>query len=123
MTQQPQVHPYDRYAPRSTSRFATICAAFRGVDSGVYRACLERARQDFQLSLGTGFAVLTQTGIRRLVVPAEPDRRMSLRAGDGFAVTSLTARESRIRFAFFRDIIGKSDDKLVLGGRNVGGAP
>jgi acyl-CoA thioester hydrolase len=92
------------------------------VNNAVYQNYLEHARHEYLQSLGVNFAALAAAGVNLVVVRVELDYRSPLRPGDEFVVATRMERESRVRFAFFQDIIRSSDHKIILNGKIVGTA-
>lgn len=92
------------------------------VNNSVYQNYLEHARHEYLHSIGINFAEFAKIGIYLVVVRAELDYRSPLRPGDEFFVSTRMVRESRVRFAFFQDIIRDADKKTILTGKVIGTA-
>lgn len=84
------------------------------VNNAIYMNYLEHARHEFLLSRGIDFAEVTRQGIHLVLVRAEMDFRSSLKPGDDFEVVTRYARESRLKFVFYQDVVRSRDGALML---------
>jgi len=92
------------------------------VNNAVYQHYLEHARHLFLRSRGLDFAELAGQGINLVVVRIELDYLHPLRSGDGFSVSVVLERVSRLRFGFRQEIHRLSDGRPVLRGWVIGTA-
>jgi len=90
------------------------------VNNAVYQNYLEHARHQYLKRIGVDFKAFTDAGINLTVTRAELDYKLPLTSGDEFAVTVCLKRESKIRFAFYQNVIRLADEKLMLKGKIVG---
>ncbi len=92
------------------------------VNNAVYQNYLEHARHEYLKQVGIDFVELARKGINLVVVRAELDYKMPLISGDKFRVDLKMERESRIKFAFYQDIVRLSDEKTMVKGKIIGTA-
>jgi acyl-CoA thioester hydrolase len=92
------------------------------VNNSVYQNYLEHARHEYLKSVGVDFTEYTRRGIHLVVVRAELDYRSPLQSGDLFRVALNFRRESRLKFAFYQDIYGMTDNRLILNAKITGTA-
>jgi len=92
------------------------------VNNAVYQNYLEHARHEYLKEVGIDFAELARNGINLVVVRAELDYKQPLMSGDKFRVDLNMERESKIKFAFYQDIIRLADEKLMVKGKIIGTA-
>jgi acyl-CoA thioester hydrolase len=92
------------------------------VNNGVYQNYLEHVRHLYLKSVGLDFAAYARKGINLVVVRAELDYRHPLTSGDRFLVGLTLVRESRLRFAFYQDILRLPDERPVLNAKIIGTA-
>jgi acyl-CoA thioester hydrolase len=92
------------------------------VNNGIYQNYLEHVRHLYLKSVGLDFAAYARKGINLVVVRAELDYRHPLTSGDRFLVGLTLVRESRLRFAFYQDILRLPDERPVLHAKIIGTA-
>ncbi len=92
------------------------------VNNGVYQNYLEHVRHLYLKEVGLDFAAYARQGINLVVVRAELDYRHPLTSGDRFLVGLNLVRESRLRFAFYQDIVRLPDERPVLNAKIIGTA-
>jgi acyl-CoA thioester hydrolase len=90
------------------------------VNNAVYLNYLEHTRHEYLKTLGLDFARLHQQGCDLVLTRCELDYRSPLRSGDRFVVRLNLERESRLRFAFYQDLYGLPDERLVLQAKAIG---
>ena len=84
------------------------------VNNSVYFNYLEHARHSYLKNKGKTFAELTQKGLNLVVVRAELDFKKSLRGDEQFIVGTNTEQESRLKIAFFQEIVKIPENILIL---------
>nr|VFJ90227.1 MAG: acyl-CoA thioester hydrolase [Candidatus Kentron sp. LFY]VFK19023.1 MAG: acyl-CoA thioester hydrolase [Candidatus Kentron sp. LFY] len=92
------------------------------VGNSIYLNYLQHARHEFLKQNGIDFVEYARQGINMVIVRAELDYKHPLTAGDRFIIGLDTARESKVRFAFYQDIYRAEDKKLVLKAKIIGTA-
>jgi len=92
------------------------------VNNAVYQNYLEHARHEYLKQVGIDFAEYARNGINLVVVRAELDYKLPLMSGDRFQVGLNMQRESRIKFAFYQDIIRLADERIMVKGKIIGTA-
>lgn len=90
------------------------------VNNSVYQNYLEHARHEFLKSIGIDFKEYTDKGFNLTVTRAELDYKYPLTSGDSFVITTNLQQESKIRFAFFQEILLLPERKTVLKGKIIG---
>ncbi len=90
------------------------------VNNSVYQNYLEHIRHEYLKSIGIDFADFARSGNNMVVVRVELDYKAPLTSGDEFTVGLNMRQESKIRFAFYQDIIRNSDQKLALQAKVIG---
>lgn len=90
------------------------------VNNSVYQNYLEHARHEYLKTIGIDFKEYTDQGIHLTVTRAELDYKSPLTSGDDFVVTIKLQQESKVRFAFYQDIIRKSDNKVTVAAKIIG---
>lgn len=90
------------------------------VNNSVYQNYLEHARHQYLKTIGVNFKEFTDAGINLTVTRAELDYKFPLTSGDDFAVTVSMKKESKIRFAFYQNVIRLPDEKVILKGKIIG---
>ena len=90
------------------------------VNNSVYQNYLEHARHEYLKSIGIDFKWFTDRGINLIVVRAELDYKHPLISGDKFVVSLKMKRESRLRFAFYQDILLLQQRKLIVKAKIIG---
>lgn len=90
------------------------------VNNSVYQNYLEHTRHEFLKTVGIDFKEYTEQGVNLTVTRAEIDYKYPLRSGDSFLVTLKIKRESKIRFAFYQDILLQPENRVVIIGKIVG---
>lgn len=92
------------------------------VNNSVYQNYFEHVRHEYLKTIGIDFKDYTDRGIHLVVVRAEIDYKNSLTSGDAFTVTLRLKRESKLRFAFFQEIIRQPDSTLAVAAKIIGTA-
>ena len=90
------------------------------VNNSVYQNYLEHTRHQYLKTIGIDFKKYTDNGIKLVVTRAELDYKYSLTSGDKFVVTLNFQKESKVRFAFYQDILLLPEKKIVLKGKITG---
>ena len=90
------------------------------VNNSVYQNYFEHVRHEYLKSIGIDFKDYTERGVHLMVVRAEIDYKHSLTSGNTFTVTLKLQRETKLRFAFFQEIIRHSDSKLAVRAKMIG---
>ena len=90
------------------------------VNNSVYQNYLEHTRHQYLKTIGIDFKKCTDKGINLVVTRAELDYKYSLTSGDKFVVTLNFQKESKVRFAFYQDILLLPEKKIVLKGKITG---
>ncbi len=90
------------------------------VNNSVYQNYFEHVRHEYLKSIGIDFKDYTDRGIHMVVIRAEIDYKNSLTSGDAFTVTLSLKRESKLRFAFFQEIIHQTDGDLAVAAKIIG---
>jgi acyl-CoA thioester hydrolase len=70
--------------------------------------------------LNIDFKECTDKGIFLTVIRAELDYKHPLTSGDKFVVTLILQKESRIRFAFYQDILLLPERKIAIKSKFIG---
>lgn len=84
------------------------------VNNAVYQNYLEHARHLCMKAQGIDFKSYAMKGVNFVVVRAELDYKRALGSGDFFLVAVNMAKESRLRFAFYQDILLLPDSRLAV---------
>ena len=92
------------------------------VNNAVYQSYLEHARHVFLKSRGIDFSELAQNNVHLVVVRAELDYKLPLKANERFWVGLNLEQTSRLRFTFLQDIYRHPDQKLIMNARIIGTA-
>lgn len=92
------------------------------VNNSVYQNYLEHTRHEFLKQAGVDFAEYARQGINLVVIRAELDYKIPLTSGDSFTVGLNLVRESKLRFAFYQEIVRQTDEKLALKAKIIGTA-
>jgi len=98
------------------------------VNNAVYQNYLEHTRHEFLISKGVDFAELSRQGLNLVVIRAELDYKLPLKAGDKFYVGLNFSMKDRVRFVFDQ-VIHRNDDAVcvkavIIGtGMNARGRP
>jgi acyl-CoA thioester hydrolase len=90
------------------------------VNNSVYLNYLEHARHEYLKTIGIDFKECTDKGIFLTVIRAELDYKHPLTSGDKFVVTLILQKESRIRFAFYQDILLLPERKIAIKSKFIG---
>jgi acyl-CoA thioester hydrolase len=90
------------------------------VNNSVYQNYLEHARHEYLKSIGIDFKEYADKGINLTVTRAELDYKYPLTSGDKFVVTIKLQKESKVRFAFYQDILLMPDRKIAIKGKTIG---
>ena len=89
------------------------------VNNSVYQNYFEHVRHEYLKSIGIDFKSYTEKGIHLVVVRAELDYKKPLKSGDVFLVRLQLVQESKLRFAFFQDII-REDEEVAVKAKIIG---
>ncbi len=92
------------------------------VNNAVYQNYLEHARHEFLKQAGVDFAEYAKKGIHLVVVRAELDYKSPLKSGDTFIVDLKLERESKVRFAFYQNVLRIADNRVMVKGKIIGTA-
>ncbi len=92
------------------------------VNNAIYQNYLEHARHEYLKQAGIDFAEYAKNGIHLVVVRAELDYKLPLKSGDRFIVDLKLERESKIKFAFYQNILRTSDQRIMVKGKIIGTA-
>ncbi|MCK5877539.1 MAG: acyl-CoA thioesterase [Candidatus Marithrix sp.] len=90
------------------------------VNNSVYQNYIEHTRHEYLKSIGIDFKDYADKGINLIVTRIELDFKHSLTSGDKFIVTLKLKKESKVRFAFYQDIMLVPENKVVAKGKIVG---
>jgi acyl-CoA thioester hydrolase len=90
------------------------------VNNSVYQNYLEHTRHEYLKSIGINFKDYADKGINLTVTRAELDFKHPLTSCDKFIVTLKLKKESKVRFAFYQDILLLPEKKVVIKGKIVG---
>jgi len=90
------------------------------VNNSVYQNYLEHTRHQYLKTIGVDFKKYADQGINLVVTRAELDYKHSLTSGDKFVVTLNFQKESKVRFAFYQDILLLPEKKIVIKGKITG---
>jgi acyl-CoA thioester hydrolase len=90
------------------------------VNNSVYQNYLEHTRHEYLKSIGIDFKDYADRGINLTVTRAELDFKHPLTSCDKFIVTLKLKKESKVRFAFYQDILLLPEKKVVIKGKIVG---
>ncbi len=90
------------------------------VNNSVYQNYLEHARHEYLKTIGIDFKQYADKGINLIVTRVELDYKYPLTSGDNFVVTIKLEKESKVRFAFYQDILLLPERKTVLKGKVIG---
>lgn len=90
------------------------------VNNSVYQNYLEHTRHEYLKAIGIDFKEYADKGLNLTVIRAELDYKHPLTSGDKFIVTLKLQKESKVRFAFYQDILLLPDRKLVIKGKIIG---
>lgn len=90
------------------------------VNNSVYQNYLEHARHEYLKSIGIDFKEYADKRINLTVTRVELDYKYPLTGGDKFVVVTKLQKESKIRFAFYQDILLLPDRKAAIVGKIIG---
>ena len=90
------------------------------VNNSVYQNYLEHARHEYMKSIDIDFKEYADKGINLTVTRAELDYKHPLTSGDKFIVTIKLKKESKVRFAFYQDILLLPERKIAIKGKIIG---
>ncbi len=90
------------------------------VNNSVYQNYLEHARHEYLKTIGVDFKEYTDKGVLLTVTRAELDYKHPLTSGDKFIVTLELRKESKLRFAFYQNILLLPDMKVAIKGKIIG---
>ncbi len=90
------------------------------VNNSVYQNYLEHARHEYLKTIGIDFKEYADKGINLTVTRVELDYKYPLTSGDTFVVTIKLEKESKVRFAFYQDILLLPERKTVIKGKVIG---
>ena len=90
------------------------------VNNSVYLNYLEHARHEYLKTIGIDFKECTDKGIFLTVIRAELDYKHPLTSGDKFIVTLQFQKESKIRFAFYQNVLLLPERKIAIKGKFIG---
>jgi acyl-CoA thioester hydrolase len=90
------------------------------VNNSVYLNYLEHARHEYLKTIGIDFKECTDKGIFLTVIRAELDYKYPLTSGEKFVVTLTLQKESKIRFAFYQNVLLLPERKIAIKGKFIG---